>query len=126
MHCFGVYAMARAAGSDTERIIGTNNRHKGSLHSAIWVGKAADLASRGTLAVFPTAGWWKTRTMHERYNKGARYSLKEGCTILSAIRSLRIGCCFILNDEYGGGVKSARACSEKRVLSANVRRSKKF
>jgi len=65
----------RSGGNDTEWLIGPNNRHKGSLHSDIWVGKAADLASRGTLAVFPTAGWWKTRTMHERYNKAARYSL---------------------------------------------------
>ncbi len=65
----------RSSGSDTGWLIGPNNRHKGSLHSDIWVGQAADLASRETLAVFPTSGWWKTRTLHERYNKAARYSL---------------------------------------------------
>jgi hypothetical protein len=55
--------------------IGTQNRHRGSLHSDIWRGTAVDLASRGVLAVYPTLGWWKTRTGLERYNKPARYSL---------------------------------------------------
>lgn len=56
-------------------LIGKQNRHKGSLHSDIWRGSAADLASRGILAVFPTLGWWKTRPGLERYDEPARYSL---------------------------------------------------
>jgi len=62
-------------GDDPGWIIGKNNRHKGSLHSDIWRGSAADLASRGILAVYPALGWWKTRLSHERYDMPARYAL---------------------------------------------------
>jgi hypothetical protein len=65
----------RIGGNDPAWLIGPNNRHKGSLHSDIWRGNAADLASRGILAVYPVVGWWKTRTRHERYNKAVRYAL---------------------------------------------------
>ncbi len=64
-----------STGDDQNWLIGTKNRHKGSLHSDIWRGSAADLASRGVLAVFPNLGWWKTRAALERYNKKARYAL---------------------------------------------------
>lgn len=58
-----------------EWIVGKQRRHKGSIHSDIWSGKAADLASRGIIAVFPAVGWWKSRPSFERYNNVARYSL---------------------------------------------------
>jgi len=45
------------------------------LHSDIWTGSAAELASRGAIAVYPSAGWWKTRPALERYNQQVRYSL---------------------------------------------------
>jgi hypothetical protein len=64
-----------ARGDDPGWLIGKQNRHKGSLHSDIWQGSAADLASRGTLAVYPALGWWKTRLRLERYDKAARYTL---------------------------------------------------
>ena len=60
---------------DPNWLIGTQTRHRGSLHSDIWRGTAADLASRGVFAVYPTAGWWKTRPALERYNQSARYAL---------------------------------------------------
>ena len=60
---------------DPAWIIGTNGRHRGSLHSDIWQGTATDLASRGFIAVYPTSGWWKTRPALERYDKAARYAL---------------------------------------------------
>ena len=60
---------------DPAWLIGARGRHRGSLHSDIWRGTAADLASRGVIAVYPTAGWWKTRQALERYDKAARYSL---------------------------------------------------
>ncbi len=62
-------------GDDPGWIIGKQNRHKGSLHSDIWRGSAADLASRGMLAVYPALGWWKTRDRLERYDKATRYTL---------------------------------------------------
>ena len=60
---------------DEKWCLGTNNRHKGSIHSDIWCGSAAELASRGVIAVFPTSGWWKTRYALKGYEKPARYSL---------------------------------------------------
>lgn len=66
---------SNSSGDDPSWLIGTKGRHKGSLHSDVWKGPAADLASRGILAVFPTLGWWKTRATLERYNKKARYAL---------------------------------------------------
>lgn len=65
----------RSRGADTDWAIGKQNRHKGSLHSDIWRGSAAALASRGILAVYPALGWWKTRYRLERYNKAVRYAL---------------------------------------------------
>lgn len=61
--------------TDANWLIGKKNRHKGSLHSDIWVGSAAELASRGVLAVYPSLGWWKTRPALERYGQRVRYSL---------------------------------------------------
>lgn len=65
------------AGSDTDPfwLLGKNNRHRGSLHSDIWKGTAADLASRGMIAVYPSLGWWKTRPALEQYDRSVRYSL---------------------------------------------------
>ena len=62
--------------SDPLWLLGINNRHRGSLHSDIWRGTAAELASRAQIAVFP----------HHRLvayprpgsgcvNRNARYSL---------------------------------------------------
>lgn len=65
----------RNGGVDQNWVIGTQNRHKGSLHSDIWRGSAADLASRGVLAVYPALGWWRTRPRLERYDTAARYAL---------------------------------------------------
>ncbi|MGA3282474.1 MAG: S8 family peptidase [Smithella sp.] len=65
----------RMSGDDSNWLIGKQNRHKGSIHSDIWIGSAADLASRGVIAVYPALGWWKTRKRLEGYNKSARYSL---------------------------------------------------
>ncbi len=63
------------SGDDPNWLIGTRNRHRGSIHSDIWRGPAADLASRGVTAVFPVSGWWKLRPKLERYNQNAGYSL---------------------------------------------------
>ncbi len=65
----------RGRDSDPSWLIGKQVRHRGSLHGDIWRGSAADLASRGCLAVYPAVGWWKTRQALERYNQPARYAL---------------------------------------------------
>lgn len=77
---------------DSDWKLGEQNRHKGSLHQDIWEGTAADLASRGFLAVYPAMGCWRTRPRLERYNLPVRYSLivsirtpKTGVNIYKAV-----------------------------------------
>lgn len=60
---------------DPDWRLGDRLRHRGSLHQDIWEGTAADLASRGFIAVYPSTGWWRTRPALERFNLPARYSL---------------------------------------------------
>lgn len=47
----------------------------GSVRSNIWTGKAADLAARGHIAVYPTYGWWNKRPNLRRYEKSNHYAL---------------------------------------------------
>ncbi|MCF6256054.1 MAG: S8 family peptidase [Gammaproteobacteria bacterium] len=61
--------------TDPNWLLGSQFRHKGSIHKDVWSGTAADLAERGKIAIYPAIGWWKTRTKLERYNKSARYAL---------------------------------------------------
>ena len=63
------------ATSDQRWLLGATNRHRGSLHSDIWRGTGADLASRAQVAVFPTIGWWRTRDRLGCANRNARYAL---------------------------------------------------
>lgn len=56
-------------------IIGQQIRDKGSIHRDIWIGNAADLATKNELAIIPTGGWWKTRPNHKKYESKVRYSL---------------------------------------------------
>lgn len=60
---------------DPNWILGDRQRHRGSLHQDIWHGTAAELASRGFVAVYPAKGWWRTRQAQQRYDLPARYSL---------------------------------------------------
>ena len=55
--------------------LGNWYRNKGSIHSDVWTGTAAELASSGILAVYPVSGWWKERKHLEGWKKEARYSL---------------------------------------------------
>ncbi len=47
----------------------------GSLHTDIWTGSAVDLASKGAIAVYPVAGWWKNRRDYDQSDRGVDYSL---------------------------------------------------
>jgi len=50
-------------------------RNKGSIHSDIWRGTAADLAESHYIAVFPRIGWWRERAYLGKCKSKARYSL---------------------------------------------------
>jgi hypothetical protein len=54
---------------------GQKGRSKGSLHSDLWEGPAADLIDPRFIAVYPISGWWKTRPFKERYHQKVRYAL---------------------------------------------------
>ena len=66
---------AKTDTTDPFWLLGASNRHRGSLHSDIWRGTAAELASRAQIAVFPTIGWWRTRDRLGCANRNARYAL---------------------------------------------------
>jgi len=50
-------------------------RNVGSIHSDTWIGRAADLAGSGMIAVYPAVGWWRERHHLGRWNRQCRYSL---------------------------------------------------
>jgi hypothetical protein len=63
---------------DTESgwLFGSNQQQAaGSLHTDIWSGSAAALASKGAIAVYPVAGWWKNRAKEDQSEQGVNYSL---------------------------------------------------
>ena len=62
--------------SGSERwVIGVNSRNTGSVHSDIWKGTAADIASCNLIGVYPVIGWWRERAWLGRWDRRARYSL---------------------------------------------------
>lgn len=62
-------------GGDDGWIIGPRLRDRGSIHSDIWQGSAADLASRNGIAVYPVGGWWREKKDLERTDHSVRYAL---------------------------------------------------
>lgn len=68
-------AISPAKTSDANWLLGTQRRHRGSLHQDVWTGTAAELANRGFIAVYPASGWWRSRPALAGYNRSAPYSL---------------------------------------------------
>lgn len=62
-------------GDSSGWIIGSKLRHKGSVHSDIWKGTAADLATKNVIAVYPVGGWWKDLKRQQKWDSKANYSL---------------------------------------------------
>lgn len=65
----------KSRSDSNEWFFGPKTRTKGSLHTDIWTGTAADLAQRGMIAIYPVGGWWKGRKDRDHSERGARYSL---------------------------------------------------
>jgi hypothetical protein len=63
------------ASDSAEWVLGDQLRHRGSLHSDIWHGSAAELADRGVIGIYPVSGWWKEQPKRDRSARGARYAL---------------------------------------------------
>ncbi|WP_437976813.1 S8 family peptidase [Sorangium sp. So ce295] len=62
-------------GDSSEWYLGEQARNRGSVHSDVLSGFAADLAERGVVAVYPVSGWWKDQPRRDRSHLGARYAL---------------------------------------------------
>lgn len=63
-------------GTEAGWLFGSNQQQAaGSLHTDIWSGSAAALASKGAIAVYPVAGWWKNRAKADQSDQGVDYSL---------------------------------------------------
>ncbi|HEX7180433.1 MAG TPA: S8 family peptidase [Thermoanaerobaculia bacterium] len=58
-----------------EWTIGPQSRNRGSIHSDVWVGSAADLASKDAVAVYPVIGWWRDPKRVDRCERSVRYAL---------------------------------------------------
>ena len=56
-------------------VMGSEAHNRGSLHSDMWQGTAAELAARGRIAIYPVTGWWKELQARDRSHLGARYAL---------------------------------------------------
>ena len=67
--------VSRTSSDSGKWLLGTQLRHKGSLHSDRWKGTAIELAQRGHIGVYPVSGWWKERHQLNRWNRRARYAL---------------------------------------------------
>ena len=65
----------RSSSDSSEWFLGEQTRNKGSVHSDIWVGTAADLSERGVIGIYPVSGWWKDQPKRDRSDLGARYAL---------------------------------------------------
>lgn len=61
-------------------VLGSQARDRGSIHSDIWKGTAAELAASNLIAVSPTIGWWRERSYLGRWGKQTRYSLVVSIT----------------------------------------------
>jgi Subtilase family len=64
---------ARNPGMDPGWELGLR-RNRGSIHSDVWRGSAAELATREVLAVFPVGGWKKDARIDEK-DEAVRFSL---------------------------------------------------
>lgn len=73
-----------ADGSDSW-LLGENQRDKGSIHSDIWTGTAAELARCGVLAVHGVGGWWKYNARRDRVDAPVRYALLLSLSTASAV-----------------------------------------
>ncbi|MCQ3806867.1 MAG: S8 family peptidase [Acidimicrobiaceae bacterium] len=67
---------SRSNSDQDQWVLGTQQRHRGSLHQDIWLGHGTELAATGcNLAVHAVGGWWKNSKREDRVDLPVRYSL---------------------------------------------------
>jgi hypothetical protein len=74
----GVSVDTDTAGEIDKWLIGTQARHRGSIHSDSIPKErltAAELADCNVIAVYPVIGWFRERLYAHRYDDRVRYSL---------------------------------------------------
>ncbi|SIO71967.1 Subtilase family protein [Burkholderia sp. GAS332] len=64
---------------------GAQLRARGSMHSDVWVGTAAQLATKSQIAVFPVGGWWKDWKEARQWDSEARYALVVSLKVANGI-----------------------------------------
>ena len=65
--------------------LGAQLRSRGSIHSDVWSGNAAQLLAKSHIAVFPVGGWWKDWKDSERHATQVRYALVVTLEVLEDI-----------------------------------------
>lgn len=65
--------------------IGAQLRARGSVHSDVWKGTAAQLRDKSHIAIFPVGGWWKDWPGAARAGVPVQYSLVVSLSILEGI-----------------------------------------
>jgi len=60
---------------DSGWFLGPKTWTRGSIHSDIWEGTAAELAQKDSIGIYPVSGWWRYNSRCEGWNKTARYAL---------------------------------------------------
>jgi hypothetical protein len=68
-------APSNSSSDSAEWLIGPRSRSRGSIHSDVWIGNAADLATKDAIAVFPVLGWWRDPKRPDRCERWVCYSL---------------------------------------------------
>ncbi len=71
--------------SDNGWFLGTRAWNRGSVHSDIWRGTAADLAQKDAIGIYPVHGWWKNNPSLEGWSKKARYALIVSIRVLDEV-----------------------------------------
>jgi hypothetical protein len=66
---------SRSNDSDDGWFVKERLRSRGSLIQDTWEGSAAELVDRGTIAIYPIGGWWKTLKGKMFAERKTRFSL---------------------------------------------------
>lgn len=70
---------------DSGWFLGPKTWNRGSIHSDIWQGTAADLAQKDSIGIYPVGGWWRYNSRCEGWNKIARYALIVSLRVVNEV-----------------------------------------